>query len=115
MSKRGALSKVEKFYIEGNADLSVAELAVTLDRTENAIQKHLDTLPETQPEQAAEVKESKTKSAETRFLQNMGRHERNGQKVATVMTRNASEEADRTRPQRMTNKKIQGAIHKPRS
>jgi hypothetical protein len=110
MAKRGALSKVEKFYIEGNASLPVEDIAAELDRTVNAVQKHLDTLPE----QPAPAPEPEPTTSETRFLQNMGRHERAGQKVATVMTKNASEEADRTRPQRTVNKKIQEAIHKPR-
>jgi len=113
MAKRGALSKVEKFYIEGNRSLPAEDIATELDRTTNAVQKYLDTLPaETEGQPPAP---NAGKKSETRFLQNMGRHERNGQKVATVMTKNASEEADRTRPQRVANKKLQEAIHKPRS
>ena len=110
MAKRGALSKVEKFYIEGHRNLSIDDIATELDRTVNAVQKHLNTLPE----QTEEDVKAEAKKAETRFLQNMGRHERAGEKVATVMTKNASEEADRTRPQRVANKKLQEAIHKPR-
>lgn len=112
MAKRGALSKVEKFYIEGNRNLAAEDIATELDRTTNAVQKYLDTLPE---QTEAEEAQPQPRNAETRFLNQMGRHERNGQKVATVMTKGASEEADRTRPQRLANKKLQGAIHKPRS
>ena len=43
----------------------------------------------------------------------MGRKKRGDEKVATVMTRAASEMADDTRPKRVLNKKLQKSIHKP--
>jgi hypothetical protein len=110
MVKRGALSNVEKFFIEGNAELPVEDIAKELDRSVKIVQKHLnsvDTKPKPKPE-------PEPVNPESRFLQNMGRHERAGEKVATVMTKSASEEADRTRPQRLVNRKLQDAIHKPR-
>lgn len=113
MAKRGALSKVEKYYIEGNVDLPVEEIAAELDRTVNSVQKHMDTVSGAKPK--AEPAKTKTKKAkETQMMKVMGRHERNGQKVATVMTKAASELSDAQRPKRVMNKKIQDAIHKPR-
>jgi hypothetical protein len=113
MVKRGALSKVEKFYIEGNRDLEVEAIASELDRSVNVVQKHLDTLPKAKAKPTKATKKAKA-TKDTQFQQAMGRHERAGQKVATVMTRSASELADESRPQRIANKKIQEAIHKPR-
>ena len=112
MVKRGSLNKVEKFSIEGHSELPIEDIAAELDRSVNIVKKYLDTLPEEKPTQPATP--VKPKKNETRFLQNMGRYERAGEKVATVMTGNASEEADRTRPSRIANKKIQESIHKPR-
>lgn len=110
MAKRGALSKVEKFFIEGHTDLPVEEVAAELDRTVNSVQKHLDSInTNSKPK-----KKTKKESKDTQFQTLMGRHERQGQKVATVMTRSASELADDQRPKRLVNKKIQEAIHKPR-
>lgn len=111
MAKRGALSKVEKYYIEGNADVPVAELAEALDRSENIIQKHLDTIqPKTEKKKA--TKKPK-KERESQMFKVMGRHERQGEKVATVMTKAASELADATRPKRLMTKKMLESIHKP--
>jgi len=110
MVKRGKLSKVEQFYIEGHADLSAEDLATELDRSINIVQKHLDTMPE--PTKTTEQPKPDTEE-EPRMFQVMGRHERAGEKVATVMTQSASQFADETRPKRTMNKKLQEAIHKP--
>lgn len=112
MAKRGALSKIEKYYIEGNASLPVEEIATELDRTVNAVQKHLVTLG-VEPEPTKVVETDVVE--DTQMMKVMGRHERNGEKVATVMTKAASELSDAQRPTRTMNKKLQAAIHKPRS
>jgi hypothetical protein len=44
----------------------------------------------------------------------MGRHKRGDAHVATIMTKAASEMSDATRPARLTSKKLQAAIHKPK-
>jgi predicted ArsR family transcriptional regulator len=114
MVKRGALSKVEKFYIEGHADLTVEDIAEELDRSVNIVQKHLDTVEQPKPKKTTTKKKAKKQPKDTQFQTLMGRHDRKGEKVATVMTRSASELADAQRPNRIANKKIQDAIHKPR-
>jgi len=109
MVKRGALSKLEKYYLEGNASLPIEDLAKELDRSEGIIGKFLGTI-ESPTVEPAPVEPVET---EPKMLKAMGRHTRNGQKVATVMTPGASKLADDTRPQRVMNKKLQQAIHKP--
>lgn len=114
MVKRGKLSKIEKYYIEGNTDLPVEEVAAELDRSVNAVQKHMDTISiEADPEPTQEQPSTKTDRDETQMFKVMGRHERAGEKVATVMTKAASELSDATRPKRIMTKKLQEAIHKP--
>jgi hypothetical protein len=108
-TKRGPLSKAEKFYIEKNAELGAERLASDLNRKPEQVLRAMNTeepKPEPQPEQPAQARES-------RLMKLMGRHERKGEKVATVMTRAASELADETRPSRISNK-MKGAVHKPR-
>lgn len=114
MAKRGALSGVEKFYIEGHTDLPVEDIAAALDRTPNAVKKYLESIgKEAQPKPTQT--QQPAKKEETGIWKLMGRHERNGEKVATVMTKSASEHADATRPARLMTKKVQDAIHKPKS
>jgi len=114
MVKRGALSKVEKFFIEGNANLPVEDVAAELDRSVNIVQKHLDTIKTKPAKKKSTKKKAKKQPKDTQFQMLMGRKERQGEKVATVMTRSASELADDQRPKRLVNKKLQKAIHKPR-
>ena len=40
MSKRGPLSKIEKFYIEQNLDLGVDKLATELDRAKSVVKAY---------------------------------------------------------------------------
>ena len=114
MVKRGPLNKVEKYFIEGNTDLPVEDLAAELDRSEAMIKKHLSTVTtveEPQPAQSPPPKREK----QSQFFKQMGRHRRNGKgkPVATVMTKAASELADAQRKKRKLNKKLESAIHKP--
>lgn len=111
MVKKGRLTKAEKYYIEGNTNLPVEDIAKDLDRSVPVIEKHLAQLDLPKEEPAPAKPEKKE---DPKILQLMGRKERAGQHVATVMTPAASELADETRPNRIVNKKIQAAIHKPR-
>jgi len=45
MSKRGPLSKIEKFYIEQNAGLGVDKLATELDRAKSIVKAYHNKLP----------------------------------------------------------------------
>ena len=111
MVKRGKLSKVETYYIEGNTSLPVADIAKELDRSEAIVQKTLDAIA---PTEEAEADAPVISKDEPRMLKAVGRHQRNGETVAVVMTEAASSLADTTRPARTMNKKLQNAIHKPR-
>jgi len=112
MVKRGKLNRVELYYIEGNSNLTVEEIAKELDRSVPLVKKALENIGVIE---AAPVEEPvENKKPESAMAKAMGRHERNGQPVCAVMTKAASELADATRPARMVNKKIQEAIHKPR-
>ena len=106
--KRGPLSKVEKSYIENNPELSIAQIAKDLERTEAQVKKHAgrtEKKVEPQPE----------KTPETKTQQLMGTHMRNGVPVATVMTAEASMHADTTRSNRVNlGRKAEGALHRPK-
>ena len=112
MVKQGKLSKQEVFYIEQNPDKrTICELAKELDRSPKMVVKHYTETAEAVVEATAEATEAKPESP---MFGLMGRKERNGQKVATIMTKAASEMADATRPNRIVNKKLMAAIHKPK-
>lgn len=76
MTKKGPLSKAEKFYIENNRQLDLKALCKDLDRAQSTVEKFLSTLPE--------VKET------TRLYEQFARND----KGATVMTQTAAETAD---------------------
>lgn len=113
--KRGNLSRVEKYYIEGNTNLPVEDLATELDRSINIVQKHLDTLekPKKVEKKPKETPKKKQKT-ETRFEKAIARKERNNVKVSAVMTEAASEIADSTRNRRKSSNKLDSAIHRPK-
>ena len=96
--KRGKLNKVELFYIDNNADKSVADLAKDLNRSEALIKNrahsgHID----------------KVQDDKSNIGQLMGHKEDRG---VTIMTPAASEVADETRASRIgMSKKHQDAIH----
>lgn len=100
------ISKVEVFYIEQNPDnLTAAELAKELGRSVNTIKKFY------KEKVIEEVVEAKKPSTPIDHL--MGRRERNGQVVATVMTPGASEASDAARKEysgRM-GEAIKSAVH----
>jgi hypothetical protein len=112
MVKQGKLSKQEQFYIEQNPEKkTIHELAKELDRSPKIVAKHYTETTESVIETTTEVAEVKPESP---MFKLMGRKERSGQHVATIMTKAASELSDATRPARLTSKKLQAAIHKPK-
>jgi|TARA_R110002096_G_scaffold357086_1_gene550376 hypothetical protein len=42
MSKRGPLSKIEKFYIENNTEKNVDDIALDLDRAKSVVKAYAD-------------------------------------------------------------------------
>jgi hypothetical protein len=48
MTKKGPLSKAEKFYIQNHLDLDVKSLCTDLDRAQTTVNKFVDTLPQSQ-------------------------------------------------------------------
>ena len=89
MTKKGPLSKAEKFYIENNTDLSVDVLCKDLDRAKSTVQKYCKTLP---PEET----ESGPAKIAIQDTPTMSQFARNG-KGSTVMTENASVMGDEQR------------------
>ena len=113
MAKGGKLTDAERFYIEQNPDnLTIKEMADKLDRSLPLVGKYYRVVEENKaqepPKTAEEVKN------ESQMFKLMGRKVRNNQHVATVMTPAASELADAQRPQRLSSKKLNSAIHKPK-
>jgi len=92
--KRGFLSKTEKEYIEQNQNLSVAELANDLDRTESVVQNHLNKIVQ---------KEEKPKTLFEKVIA-----KKSG---ATVMTNSASEVVDTVRKGKRLSPKLNNCIH----
>ena len=85
MTKKGPLSKAEKFYIESKrSSLSVEDLCKDLDRAKTTVSKFIKTLPE------EEEREVTTEIKDTLGMQQFAR---NG-KGSTVMTGNASQLGD---------------------
>jgi len=114
MVKTGALTKVEKFYIENNFDkMTINELSKELDRSIKIVGKYVTTVQGELKENPPPEKTTEEIKNEAQMFQLMGRHERKGQHVATVMTKAASELADATRPGRIQSKKLQESIHRP--
>ena len=104
MSKRktGKLTKIEKFYIDNNSDMTVEDIAKDLNRTENAIKKHIGESADT-----GHVDTTREEGSTVGDL--MGHKEGRG---VTIMTQAASEMADETRPVRVQNaKRYSDAIH----
>jgi hypothetical protein len=92
MTKKGPLSKAEKFYIENHTDLSIASLCKDLDRAKSTVNKFLKTLPAVKQEQGPAPVASKETPTMSQFA-------RNG-KGSTVMTENASVMGDEHRGKR---------------
>lgn len=87
MSKRGPLSKIEKFYIEQNLDLGVDKLATELDRAKSVVKAYAskcDKAPN------PPVQKQETELSEQIFSNKRG---------STVMTENGSMLSDDFRSQ----------------
>lgn len=93
--KRGFLSKTEKEYIEQNQNLSVAELANDLDRTESVVENYLTKIV---------PQEEKPKTLFEKVIA-----KKSG---ATVMTNSASEVVDTVRKGKRLSPKLNNCIHK---
>tara|TARA_Y100000385_G_C12763863_1_gene496250 strand:+ start:184 stop:507 length:324 start_codon:yes stop_codon:yes gene_type:complete len=86
MTKKGPLSKAEKFYIESHLHLSVGVLCKDLDRAKSTVQKYCKTLtPEEQESGPAKIAIQET-PAMSQFARN--------DKGSVVMTENASVASD---------------------
>lgn len=88
MTKKGPLSKAEKFYIENHRSYELKELCTDLDRAQSTVKTFLDTLP-------GEKTAPTTTSKKPLLSQQFARNEKGG---AVVMTPNASIMADEQRP-----------------
>lgn len=82
MTKKGPLSKAEKFYIENHLAKPIDELCKDLDRAKSTVSKYLKT-----------VAVDETQKAETLLYQQFARNN----KGSTVMTQNAAEMSDQKR------------------
>lgn len=87
MSKRGPLSKIEKFYIENNLDQSVDELASELDRAKSVIKAYASKC-EKKPRATEKVKENNITHLASQIPSSKG---------STVMTENGSSLSDEFR------------------
>ena len=83
MTKKGPLSKAEKFYIENHIDLSIGSLCKDLDRAKSTVNKFLKTLPDVKQDQGPTPVAKK----ETTTMSQFGR----SGKGSTVMTQTASD------------------------
>ena len=81
MTKKGPLSKAERFYIQHHASNDIDDLCKDLDRAKSSVKKFLDTLPKPK------------KSEDSQLYQQFGRND----KGSTVMTQTASEMGDSKR------------------
>lgn len=95
MTKKGPLSKAEKFYISNHLDLDVRLLCKDLDRAQTTVSKFVETLPKrdvvtTSKQDQDEERRIKKGAISDQFARN----EAGG---AIVMTPNASQMADTQR------------------
>jgi len=103
--KAGALSTVEKFYIDNNPDNKTPEeLATTLNRSIKLVRSRLHDKSQDK---------SKKVDGPTSMSKLMGRHKRNDAPIAAIMTPAASELGDEVKKQR-TIKNTHSFIHKPK-
>ena len=90
MTKKGPLTKIEKFYIEHNLELGKKVLSKELNRTQKSIQSHIDAV---KPETGHSTKSKSDSAPTTRAGSLMARNERG----STTMTEAASQAADEGR------------------
>ena len=92
MSKKGKLTKIEKFYIENNKGKTHENIAKDLDRTLASVKKYADSINGTEHVTNTRADEELSSVSDL-----MGRKEKRG---VTIMTQAASELSDETRPNR---------------
>jgi len=115
MSKRkGPLSKVDKFYIDNNPDLTAEELASDLDRSVNAVCKHLlrnGLQSKAKSKHVSAIKKDDTTTVVGDLLVSKTASQRKG---VTVMTPAASELSDEVKatPQSKINTSVVHRIKK---
>ena len=106
--KTGRLTKVEKFYIDNNLEMSVSDVAKDLNRTEKIVEKHR---PSDDPSKGHITKANHYPKTKT-MNDLMGHKESRG---VTIMTPEASQIADETRAKRLSKMNIadrhKGSIH----
>ena len=102
MTKKGPLSKAEKFYIEHNRDLSVVELCADLGRAKATVERFVSRLPKKKvAEEPVAQEEPAEEKQETLLYKQFARNDRG----STVMTQNAAEMGDSFR-QKGTSSKV---------
>lgn len=102
--KTGRLTKVEKFYIENNADKSAEDIAKDLNRSKSIVTKYIDESHDT-----GHIDSIKDPDSNNTVGDLMGHKEGRG---VTVMTPAASELSDATRPNRLQDSsRYDKAIH----
>lgn len=89
MSKRGPLSKIEKFYIENNLDLDIDELSSELDRAKSVVKAYIERCK-------PKIQQKSTPLSEQIFSNKRG---------STVMTENGSMLSDDFRSRKRTTKR----------
>ena len=106
--KTGRLTKVEKFYIDNNLEMSVSDVAKDLNRTEKIVEKHR---PSDDPSKGHITKANHYPKTKT-INDMMGHKEDRG---VTVMTPEASEASDEVRTKRLSEVNVserhKNAIH----
>ena len=92
MTKKGPLTKIEKFYISHNTDLGSKALAKELNRTQKSVSSHIKSL-EIDPDTKHVSKTKTSEDAVTTTGSLMARNDRG----AVTMTQAASEMSDDSR------------------
>ena len=101
MTKKGPLSKAEKYYIENHLDLSVSDLCVDLGRAKATVERFINKLPKRKPEEPqAESQQPATEKKNTPLYNQFARNDRG----STVMTQNAAEMSDDFRSKGVSSK-----------
>jgi hypothetical protein len=90
MTKKSPLTKVEKFYIEHNAELGKKALSEELNRTQKSVQSHIDSV---KPKSRHSVESKSDSAPTTRTGVLMARNE----KGSTTMTEAASQASDESK------------------
>lgn len=85
MSKRGPLSKIEKFYIANNHELDVDQLSSDLDRAKSVVKAYSDKVQKNRKN----TEDTKQKSEPTHLASQIP-----SSKGSTVMTENGSTMSD---------------------